>query len=78
MTYSNLVNYTSAGKTEIFFFSLCLVPPEIRDSWFQAALSGECERLSPVMWRNLAIWGTSTREELAEAESDGRPLAWLS
>ena len=38
MTYSNLVNYTLLSKTEIFFFSLWLVPPETGDRWVLSSL----------------------------------------
>ena len=67
-----------AGRAETYLFSLCLVHPEIGDSGVQIALSGEWERLSPGMCRNLGILGTSRREKSTEVESDGRPLAWLS
>ena len=38
MIYNSLVNYTSMSKTEIFFFSLCLFPSNIVNSWVLSSL----------------------------------------
>ena len=73
MAYRNLVNFTSMNKIKLFFFSPLLVPLETWDS--QVELSGEWERLSPGMYRNLDILWTKNS---TEAESDGRPLVWNS
>ena len=73
MAYRNLVNFTSMNKIKLFFFSPLLVPLETWDS--RVELSGEWERLSPGMYRNLDILWTKNS---TEAESDGRPLVWNS
>lgn len=71
MAYRNLVNFTSMNKIKLFFFSPWLVPLETWGS--QVELSGEWEKLSPGMYRNLDILGTKNS---TEAESDGRPSVW--
>ena len=72
MTYSNLINYTSVSKLEIFFSSLRLVPLETGDSWVLSSLIRWMGKT--VSW-HLNIWGT---ENSTVAESDGRLLAWIS
>ena len=60
MTYSNLINYT---WIELKHFSFLSVWSPETDSWVWSSLSREWERLSPVLCRNLIIWGTSKREK---------------
>ena len=43
---------------KIFFFSLCLIPPEIGDIWVLNSLIMLQKRLSPDIYKNLRVyWG---------------------
>ena len=73
LIYNNLANYTC--RTETFFFSYCLVLPEIEVSYVLSILSNEWERLSSGMGQDLSIWGT---EKSTQTKPDSRPWAWFS
>ena len=46
---------------KIFFFSLCLIPPEIGDIWVLNSLIKVQKRLSPDIHKNLRVyWGAQT------------------
>lgn len=74
MTYSNLINYMWIELKHFSFLSVW--SPEAESRGFWAALAGNGKD-SPVLCRNLIIWGP-LKERNPEVGPADRPLAWLS